>query len=292
MSIEAMKQALDALEEHGTHYARHEDNYIKAITALREAIEFEEMVKKGTKAWADTPDGWVDDLRGGVEIVASDHTNSHQQELTDRQLLQQVLRFLQQVIAYSNEEMARLDALKKLVRDRLAQPEPGPVAWAEIGMDYVALSAKPFENAIPLYTAPVHAIDMSQERVDETAKRKHEPVAWIKNDELAYMSAVAGLGMTEWQTNLGLVHQLGDVPLYTTCPKNATTNGQEVAKSATTDWEAVAADQAMTIAMLKLEQKREWVGLTDEERAECWSTSAVQSALNIEAKLKEKNNAS
>jgi hypothetical protein len=83
--------------------------------------EFEEMVKKGTKAWADTPDGWVDDLRGGVEIVASDHTNSHQQELTDRQLLQQVLRFLQQVIAYSNDEMARLDALKKLVRDRLAR---------------------------------------------------------------------------------------------------------------------------------------------------------------------------
>jgi hypothetical protein len=67
MSIEAMKQALDALEEHGTHYARHEDNYIKAITALREAIEFQEMVAKGTKAWADTPDNWVDDLRGGVE---------------------------------------------------------------------------------------------------------------------------------------------------------------------------------------------------------------------------------
>ena len=32
--------------------------------------EFEEMVKKGTKAWADTPDDWVDDLRGGVEPVA------------------------------------------------------------------------------------------------------------------------------------------------------------------------------------------------------------------------------
>jgi hypothetical protein len=67
MSIEAMKQALDALEEHGTHYARHEDDYIKAITALRQAIEFQEMVKRGTKAWADTPDDWVDDLRGEAE---------------------------------------------------------------------------------------------------------------------------------------------------------------------------------------------------------------------------------
>jgi len=33
----------------------------------------------------------------------------------------------------------------------------------------------------------------------------------------------------------------------------------------------------------------EWVGLTDEEAAECWSTSAVQTWKHIEAKLKEKN---
>ena len=32
-----------------------------------------------------------------------------------------------------------------------------------------------------------------------------------------------------------------------------------------------------------------WVGLTDDERANCWSSSAKQSAINIEAKLKEKN---
>jgi hypothetical protein len=110
---------------------------------------------------------------------------------------------------------------------------------------------------------------------DYPNSHQQEPVAWIKNDELVYMSAVAGLGMTEWQTNLGLVPQPGDVPLYTTrqesrqVAKNATTGNQQVAKSATT----------------------EWVGLTDKERAECWNTSAVQSALNIEAKLKEKNNA-
>lgn len=38
-------------------------------TAKREH-EFEEMVKRGTKAWADTPDDWVDDLRGGAEKQA------------------------------------------------------------------------------------------------------------------------------------------------------------------------------------------------------------------------------
>jgi len=36
-------------------------------------------------------------------------------------------------------------------------------------------------------------------------------------------------------------------------------------------------------------RKREWVGLTDEEAAMCWSTSAVQTWKNFEAKLKEKN---
>jgi hypothetical protein len=29
--------------------------------------DFEQMVEKGTKAWADIPDDWVDELRGGAE---------------------------------------------------------------------------------------------------------------------------------------------------------------------------------------------------------------------------------
>jgi flagellar biosynthesis/type III secretory pathway protein FliH len=38
-----------------------------------------------------------------------------------------------------------------------------------------------------------------------------------------------------------------------------------------------------------MEEKKPWVGLTDEEVAKCWSTSAVASWKNIEAKLREKN---
>ena len=37
--------------------------------------------------------------------------------------------------------------------------------------------------------------------------------------------------------------------------------------------------------------QREWVGLTVEEAAECWTTSATQTWKNFEAKLKDKNNA-
>ncbi len=37
-------------------------------------------------------------------------------------------------------------------------------------------------------------------------------------------------------------------------------------------------------------KQREWVGLTDEEAAQCWTIKSVQTWKNIEAKLKEKNN--
>jgi len=192
MSIEAMKQALDALEEHGTHYARHEDDYIKAITALREAIEFEEMVKKGTKAWADTPDGWVDDLRGGAE-----------------------------------------------------------------------------------------------------------PVAWIKEQELAYMSAAAGIGETHWKTNLGLKPEPGDVPLYTTPvtlytsplpPPECQTEAEKTAY-AFGWWQA-------------WEKKKQWVGLTEQDVHDAFQFTELVKQLSfdrerpewcqnfaayLEAKLKEKN---
>jgi hypothetical protein len=56
-----MNQALEALE-HDNPAGRS-----ATINALRQAIEQAEMVKKGTKVWADTPDNWVDDLRGGAE---------------------------------------------------------------------------------------------------------------------------------------------------------------------------------------------------------------------------------
>ena len=69
MSISVMKQALDAITNvlAGGDFDNPYADLKQAGSALREAIEFEEMVKKGTKAWAGTPDDWVDELRGGAE---------------------------------------------------------------------------------------------------------------------------------------------------------------------------------------------------------------------------------
>ena len=68
------------------------------------------------------------------------------------------------------------------IRQAIEQAEKQePVAWHEPGAYGNVTTYKDWALANgwePLYAAPVHAIDISQERVDETAKRKDEPVAW------------------------------------------------------------------------------------------------------------------
>lgn len=53
------------------HNARWHDELFIKLTAKKkkEHAEFDEMVKRGTKAWADVPDAadWVDDLRENYE---------------------------------------------------------------------------------------------------------------------------------------------------------------------------------------------------------------------------------
>ena len=71
-------------------------------------------------------------------------------------------------------------------------------------------------------------------------------------------------------------------------------NREKTSSSPKQDWEAVAADQALTIALLKSETaaQRQWVGLTDEELEllnDCGDTDSYKFARAIEAKLKEKN---
>lgn len=50
-------------------------------------------------------------------------------------------------------------------------------------------------------------------------------------------------------------------------------------------------DSWRTVPLYTTPPQRPWVGLTAEQAAECWTTSATQTWKNFEAKLKEKNNA-
>ena len=90
-----------------------------------------------------------------------------------------------------------------------------------------------------------------------------EPVAWINAEEIGYMYVSKLNGSKDWKTNLGLVPEENDIPLFTAPPK------------------------------------KEWVGLTETEKELLWD-EAVDGrehfcsqygnfADAIEAKLKEKN---
>jgi hypothetical protein len=105
-----------------------------------------------------------------------------------------------------------------------------------------------------------------------------EPVAWINAEEIGYMHVSKLNGSTDWKTNLGLVPEENDIPLYTAPPKPT---------------------KLITVGNV-LEQagyvkKKEWVGLTQEETIDLlpvgdWVIEpTLIFAQRIEEKLKEKN---
>jgi hypothetical protein len=128
---------------------------------------------------------------------------------------------------------------------------------------------------------PVDAVNMSQERVDKTAKREHEPVAWANAADLQNFDMRV-------RTNCDLMHT---VPLYTAPPISYYHEGWEEGFKAA---------------------KREWVGMNSFDRTLLRNTYAPLKTLHhikemdtdvvaevvidweafftaIEAKLKEKN---
>ena len=140
----------------------------------------------------------------------------------------------------------------------------------------------------------VHASDMSQERVDETAKSKQEPVAWsvfdkrtgkhwYTNDSKGIASGYAEhYGHREPDGSSSMVV----MPLYP-APVHAIEQAESLDK-------LVAENQRLG---LYDSPKREWVGLTDEEIKEIigpWGDTHIKGYTRklfdqIEAKLKERN---
>jgi hypothetical protein len=96
--------------------------------------------------------------------------------------MKQALKALERadkISGYANNQMA-IYALRQAIAEGEKQE---PVAWMMINPSHLpgnrSLHWEPQQwhitwKAVPLYPAPVHASDISQERVDETAKDKHE----------------------------------------------------------------------------------------------------------------------
>jgi hypothetical protein len=120
----------------------------------------------------------------------------------------------------------------------------------------------------------VDAVNMSQERVDETVKREHEPFIYIREDTEQPFGGYEHCGQ----------HDAGAFPVYLAPPISDYHEGWEEGFKAA---------------------KKEWVGLTDEEVIKCFDSVAfgqveddliINKHVNIftairyiEAKLKEKN---
>jgi hypothetical protein len=207
--------------------------------------------------------------------------------MTDRELMQMALDALEAQFYTDGRTI-------KALRDRLAQPEPEPVAIGEewkpcvklpivvhvreqrkgethvstregitpvkeddlimrgvAGEEY-PIGRELFNSTYTFDTAPVHAIDISQERVDETAKRKHD---------------IVGACVT-----CGAPHGF---------------------------WLSAPPTDFISPSVVKAISKREWVGLTEEEIYDYADKFLYQHGSNygiksfgkaIEAKLKEKNN--
>ena len=157
----------------------------------------------------------------------------------------------------------------------------------------------------------VDAVNISQERVDETSKREHEPVAWFVQYEYRHEFLWRKPNELEQKTALEIK------PLYTAPPISDYHEGwEEGFKAATREqepfiyvrednekpfggYEHCSEADTGAFPVYTAPPKREWVGLTDEEMRRLKQKSVddgmtrvvsdFEYIRSIEAKLKEKN---
>jgi hypothetical protein len=98
-----------------------------------------------------------------------------------------VLELMVTDISWYGDSPTKKSCIKaaKSLRQAIAEAEKQePVAWMYewggnkhltfVDQRFIEKAHPHFNKSTPLYTAPVHASNISQERVDETAKDKHE----------------------------------------------------------------------------------------------------------------------
>ena len=166
MSIEAMKQALEALENAISDDKPYILKSKEAITALRQAIE-----------QAEKQEGWV--LR---EVYFSEgEPISHREP---------------QPVAWANKK-GQFKVHKEA--DETFKSTAIPFYAAPVHARPVAQCSYPKCQATNgcvgacFKTAPVHASDTNQKRVDETGKGRHEWVG-LTHEELAWLNEALNLG--------------------------------------------------------------------------------------------------
>jgi hypothetical protein len=137
-----------------------------------------------------------------------------------------------------------------------------PVAWMTHTNAMMPLFHKTRKSAlnwetqpVPLYTAPVHASDISQERVDETAKDRNEPVAWLFQNEETGLTECIDIQQVEWGFEKNNPRWQKIAPLYTG-PVHAIDISQERVDETEKDKHEFECPRCGHCC-----QQKEWVGL-------------------------------
>ena len=136
---------------------------------------------------------------------------------------------------------------------------------------------------------------------DKMAQPAQEPVAYDKTEMNGFVQDLYDKKMQEgkhghYETMFHVVHQAIKRATPQPAQEPASVTYKEVQDSMNALEKGdlrqqVIAEEVGKLKLYTAPPQRPWVGLTAEEAAECWTTSATQTWKNFEAKLKEKNNA-
>jgi hypothetical protein len=265
MSISAMKQALEALEE-VQRYDKTSEWFEKKVFALRQAI---------AEAEKQEPVAIGEEWKPCVKLPIVVHVREQRKGET---------------------HVSTREGITPVKEDDL-------IMRGVAGEEY-PIGRELFNRTYTFDTSPVHAIDISQERVDETAKQRHECPEWdfmeIDKDSPEFDACLCFPKPSLWLA----IAQDGRVK-YTTDSCRASDWKKSGSYRLVRDYYTAPPKRDLTCVcgavwdgeqMVHAPPKREWVGLTDDEIKDIWGepidcmySGHYWAIRDIEAKLKEKN---
>jgi hypothetical protein len=167
---EAAQQALEAIE---LHLQWHESGCVylePAVTALRDALaedamqrltDEQQMIERGTKAWADVPDAtaWVQEMRGNVQAPTSQES-----------------RHVEPVAWMWDYRQLDGHIITKVIFAKHYSHSPGDLAYVLDGKNATPLYADPPKRK-PLTDEDIDALRQGEQRLNFVTLREFRVIA-------------------------------------------------------------------------------------------------------------------
>jgi hypothetical protein len=161
----------------------------------------------------------------------------------------------------------------------------------DFGSDSIALKLKARMALRQALAQPVDAVNISQERVDETEKREHE--TWP-----SVQCVCGGTIYFKYTPPISDYHEGWEEGFKAATREHEPVAFVTIEAALDGDWRKCPSikwvDKPIAGSLYTAPPKREWVGLTDEDIIDLWKTEYFnvhyQLPKAVEARLKEKNN--